>query len=307
MCLEDPLAVPGPKSRLAAASPGHRPVSARSWAGRWLPASRSPSSDRTQRSGPAAVSGAAPLVSKMHSHVRTCSWWAIVTARITVRAASHSHRPAQAIRSRAPARNARSARAPVGRPMCGSGGSGESGWALGLPMRIRFITDLPWVINRARPGILLLIRRLLRIRQGKCWAPRGILVVIKSFATRVCAGQGSDDPFSHGRSRPAGTLRLPLVLLWPWPGVITTHAAHRRPTGLRRLIALACGVERSRGRWPNRAGRLSQGAGPEGCGRSGGCAPGSGLAGCREYWCRRLAWVILVQALAAPCLVPRGG
>ena len=68
-----------------AASPGYRPVSAGSGAGTWLPASRYPSSDRTQRSGPAAVSGAAPLVSRMHSHMRTCSWWAIPTARITVR------------------------------------------------------------------------------------------------------------------------------------------------------------------------------------------------------------------------------
>jgi hypothetical protein len=39
MCLEDPLAVPRPRSRPVGASPGHRPVSARSWAGRWLPVS----------------------------------------------------------------------------------------------------------------------------------------------------------------------------------------------------------------------------------------------------------------------------
>ena len=32
--------------------------------------------------------------------MRTCSWWAIVTARITVQAASHGRRQAQAIRSR---------------------------------------------------------------------------------------------------------------------------------------------------------------------------------------------------------------
>jgi len=130
---------------------------------------------------------------------------------------------------------------------------------------------------------------------------------MKSFATRVCAGQGSDDPFSHGRSRPAGPLRLPVVLLWPWPGVITTHAAHRRPTGWRRLMALAGGVERSRGRSAESRRSPVSGCRSRGCGRSGGCAAGSGLAGCREYWCRRLAWVILVQALAAPCLVPRAG
>ena len=35
--------------------------------------------------------------------------------------------------------------------------------------------------------------------------------------------------------------------------------------------------------------------------------PGSWLAGCREYWRRRLAWVILVQALSALCLLPRAG
>ena len=84
--------------------------------------------------------------------MRTCSWWAILTARITVQAASHRRLPAQAIMSRAPFRNARSARAPLARTMSGSRGSGESARALGLPMRIRFITDLPWVINRARPG-----------------------------------------------------------------------------------------------------------------------------------------------------------
>src|SRR5689334_22575995 len=106
-------------------------------------------------------------------------------------------------------------------------------------MRIRFITDLPWVITRARPGSFVLIWRSLRIRQGKCRVPRGILAPIKSFATRVCEGQGSDDPFSPGRCRPAGTHRLPLVLLWPWPGVIGAHAAHTRPTRWRRLAALA--------------------------------------------------------------------
>ena len=250
--MEDPLAVPRPRSGPVAASPGHRPVSARSWAGRWLPASRSPSSDRTQRSGPAAVSGAAPLVSKMHSHMRTCSWWAILTARITVQAASHSRRPAQAIRSRAPARNARSARAPVGRPMSGSGGSGESAWALGLPMRIRFITDLPWVINRARPGILLLIPRSLRIRQGNAGLPRGILAVIKSFATRVCAGQGSDDPFSHGRSagRPAEAAGGAAL-------AVARCDHHPRGTQETHRMAPADGAGRRRGKVPGQIGRIA--------------------------------------------------
>ena len=36
--------------------------------------------------------------------------------------------------------------------------------------------------------------------------------------------------FSPARCRPAGPLRLPLVLLWPWPGVIGARAAHTRPT-----------------------------------------------------------------------------
>jgi hypothetical protein len=40
MFLADPLTVPGSRSWPAAASPGYRPVSAGSWAGRWLPASR---------------------------------------------------------------------------------------------------------------------------------------------------------------------------------------------------------------------------------------------------------------------------
>jgi hypothetical protein len=89
MVLADPLAEPG-AGILAppAASPGYRPVSVGSWAGRWLPASRSPPSEATQRSGPAAASGAAPLVSRMHSHMDTCSWWAILTARIIIRPAS---------------------------------------------------------------------------------------------------------------------------------------------------------------------------------------------------------------------------
>jgi len=56
----------------------------------------------TQRSGPAADSGAAPLVSRTHSHMDTCWSWAIVTARITVPTASHRRRPAQAIMPRAP-------------------------------------------------------------------------------------------------------------------------------------------------------------------------------------------------------------
>ena len=183
--------------------------------------------------------------------------------------------------SRAPFRNARSARAPLARTMSGSCGSGESARALGLPMRIRFITDLPWVINRARPGSFCLIRRSLRIRQGKCWVPRGILAPINSFATRVCAGQGSDDPFSPGRCRPAGTLRLPLVLLWPWPGVIITHAAHRRPTGWRRLTALAGGVTRYRADRQNRTGRPSRRAGPGLPVVAAAAGPGSGR-GCRE-------------------------
>ena len=40
MFLEDPLAVPRSRSWPAAASPGYRPGSLGSWAGRWLPASR---------------------------------------------------------------------------------------------------------------------------------------------------------------------------------------------------------------------------------------------------------------------------
>ena len=76
-------------------------------------------------------------------------------------------------------------------------------------------------------------------------------------------------------------------------------------------MAPADGAGRRRGQVPGQIGRIAPvaclGVPVPGCGRSGGCAPGSGLAGCREYWCRRLAWVILVQALAAPCLVPRAG
>jgi len=36
--------------------------------------------------------------------------------------------------------------------------------------------------------------------------------------------------------------------------------------------------------------------------------PGSGLAGCREWWCGHLAWIILAQALAAAlCSLPLAG
>jgi hypothetical protein len=76
---------------------GYRPVWLGSGAGRWLPMSLSPPSDGTQRSGPAAVSGAAPLVSRTHSHMDTCSWWAIVTARITGRPAYRSRLPADSV------------------------------------------------------------------------------------------------------------------------------------------------------------------------------------------------------------------
>jgi hypothetical protein len=40
MVLADPRAAPGSRSWPAAASPGYRPVSLRSWAGTWLPSSR---------------------------------------------------------------------------------------------------------------------------------------------------------------------------------------------------------------------------------------------------------------------------
>jgi hypothetical protein len=89
-----------------------------------------------QRSNPAQRAGRGwrrrPLVSRTHSHMHTCSWWAILTARITVRAASHRRRPARAIVSLAPFRTARSARAPLARTMSGSGGSGRSARATGV-------------------------------------------------------------------------------------------------------------------------------------------------------------------------------
>jgi hypothetical protein len=105
---------------------------------------------RSPAQRPAAVSGAAPLVSRRHSHIYTCSSLAILTARITVRAASHRRPAVQAIISRPPFRNARPARAPWPGRCPGSRGSGESApghgrslRALRRPMRMRFITDLP--------------------------------------------------------------------------------------------------------------------------------------------------------------------
>jgi len=70
------------------------------------------------------------------------------------------------------------------------------------------------------------------VRGGERRAP-GDSGPIQGFATRVCAGQGSDDPFSSGRSRSAGTLRLPVGSGMAVAGVITTRAAHRRLTGSR--------------------------------------------------------------------------
>ena len=104
------------------------------------------------------MSGAAPLVSRTHSHMRTCSWWAIVTARITVRTTSHRRRLAQAIvsRHRPGPRRLRERLGPgdvrVWRVRRECPGRGRSLRALGRPMRIRFITDLPPVIDKERPG-----------------------------------------------------------------------------------------------------------------------------------------------------------
>jgi hypothetical protein len=105
--------------------------------------------------------------------MRTCSWWAIVTARITVRTTSHRRRPAQAIvsRHRPGPRRLRERLGPgdvrVWRVRRECPGRGRSLRALGRPMRIRFITDLPRSLIRSGPGPLL-IRRSLRIRQAGC-------------------------------------------------------------------------------------------------------------------------------------------
>jgi DNA-binding NarL/FixJ family response regulator len=48
-----------------------------------------------------------------------------------------------------------------------------------------------------------------------------------------------------------------LVLLWPWPGVIITHAAHRRPTGWR-----LDGAGRRREQVPGQTGRTAPVVGP---------------------------------------------
>jgi hypothetical protein len=89
--------------------------------------------------------------------MRTCSWWAILTARITIRTASHRRRPAQAIMSR------RLSGTRGLRERCGPGdvrispvrrerpGHGRPLRALGRPVRIRFVTDLPRVIDRDGP------------------------------------------------------------------------------------------------------------------------------------------------------------
>ena len=93
----------------------------------------------------------------------------------------------------------------------------------------------------------------------------------------VRAEQGPDDPFRLGRCRPTGPLGLRLVLLWPGPGVIITQAAHRRPTGSRRLDG-----GRGRARVPGPTGGAALAAVSvcpvPGAGRGGGVL-GSGPAG----------------------------
>jgi len=69
-------------------------------------------------------------------------------------------------------------------------------------------------------------------------------------------------PPSLGRSGPAGTLRLPLGLLWPRPGVIITHAAHRRPPGWRRWRRSPGGVTRFQGNSAEPRRSPSRRAGP---------------------------------------------
>src|SRR5262249_37660830 len=146
---------------------------------------------------------------------------------------------------------------------------------------------------------LCLFRGMDALRSGRPPSRDSGLAPIKVSLPGYAQGRGSMTPSLSGRSRSAGALGLPLVLLGPWPGVISTHAAHRGPTGWRRVTALAGGVTRDRGRsagprrpsvWAcrSRAPVVAAAA-----------CPGSELAGCRAWRCGRLAWIIVAKALSA--------
>jgi hypothetical protein len=207
----------------------------------------------------------------------TCSWWAILTARITVRTASHRRLPALAIISRrlSGTRGPRERFSPddvrVSRVRREWPGHGRSLRALGRPMRIRFITDLPRVVA-------------LRSRS----LPSGDSGPIERFAARGCPGQGSDDPsLRRGawtvRCRPrsgaesvgwAGTLRRPAGSVMAVAGVITMGCAqetHRIAPADGMALA---GVNRCR----DIGGAAPAGVPIPGAGLGGSCVPGSGLA-----------------------------
>jgi len=178
--------------------------------------------------------------------MRTCSWWAIVTARITVRTTSHRRRPAQAIvsRHRPGPRRLRERLGPgdvrVWRVRRECPGRGRSLRALGRPMRIRFITDLPRSLIRSGPGPLL-IRRSLRIRQGGCGrryrAGTGPVSRTGGSYLRSAAGRGRFSVPSHGASpRP---IRAWQALLPQACGPATAGSRARKVARHRQVRAVA--------------------------------------------------------------------
>jgi hypothetical protein len=140
--------------------------------------------------------------------MRTCSWWAIVTARITVRTASHRRRPAQTIVSRhrpGPSR-LRERLGPghvrVWRVRRECPGRRRSLRALGRPMRIRFITDLPPVIDKERPGSFVdsAFASNSSERMRRCRAGTGPVSRTGGSYLRSAAGRGRFSVPSHGAS-----------------------------------------------------------------------------------------------------------
>jgi len=89
---------------------------------------------------------------------------------------------------------------------------------------------------------------------GRLTGRRGYRFFLKGFVIWVCAGQGSDAPFSLGASGLPARFGCRWSCYGRWP-VWFLRAAHRRPTGSRRLDGV-----RGRERVPSRVGGVTRAA-----------------------------------------------